>query len=59
MLGVCPRLRPNSSNKIGKINQKLRRIIKYFMNIFAYSKHIKIIGNFLLLPSRQEIQKIN
>ena len=48
----------NPSNKIGKNTQKLRRTIKYFLDIFAHSKHIQIIGKFLLLPSRQEIHKV-
>ena len=34
----------NPSNKIGKNTQKLRRVIKYSLDIFAYSKHIQIIG---------------
>ena len=34
----------NPSNKIGKNTQKLRRIIKYSLDIFAHSKHIQIIG---------------
>ena len=31
-------------NRIGKNTQKLRRIIKYTLDIFAYSKDIQIIG---------------
>ena len=34
----------NPSNKIGKNTQKLRRIIKYSLDIFAYHKNIQIIG---------------
>ena len=34
----------NPSNKIGKNAQKLRRIIKYSLDIFSYSKNIHIIG---------------
>ena len=34
----------NPFNKIGKNTQKLRRIIKYSLDIFAYSKDIQIIG---------------
>ena len=34
----------NPSNKIGKNTQKLRRIIRYSLDIFAYSKDIQIIS---------------
>ena len=34
----------NPFNKIAKNTQKLRRIIKYSLDIFAYSKQIQIIG---------------
>ena len=40
----CEDIKQNSSNKIGNNTQRLKRIVKYSLDIFAYSKHIQIIG---------------
>ena len=44
---------------MGKNKGRLRRIIKYFLSIFAYSKHIIIIGKISILPSRLEIHWVD
>ena len=41
----------NPSNKIGQIPKKLRRIIKYSLDIFAYSKPIQIVGGIPTIAS--------